>query len=226
MPACRFRTPDRIRALKRLCDAVGQHGLRCNLARARSAVVWANRSVSGPSSSTAMPGLVQNCPAPIVRDPAQPAAISSPRAARGCGQEEHRVDRPQARRRNGTGSRTCQRPYRTSMRPARSDPVKPTARINGCLTSVSPNDMTAIKDLAEHAGVNPCHFDRGVKGLRDEIRNARMCGVAFNNDWAASSKCRRRVRHLRTKRRAGNSTPQKLQSDQVAAGSNASQGAA
>ena len=42
-------------------------------------------SPSAPASATTIPGLVQNCPAPIVSDPAQPLAIAAPRAARAEG---------------------------------------------------------------------------------------------------------------------------------------------
>ena len=40
-----------------------------------------NREASSPAITTAIPGLVQNCPAPIVREAAHPEASSSPRAA-------------------------------------------------------------------------------------------------------------------------------------------------
>ena len=53
--------------------------------------------------------------------------------------------------------------------------------------------MPAIVDLVEYAGVNACRFDRGIKSLCDEICNAWMRRVAFDNDRAPGGKCRCRV---------------------------------
>jgi len=96
----------------------------------------ANASASAPSITTAIPGLVQNCPAPSVSDPAQPRAISPPRALSAAGRRNIGLTEPSSPK-NGIGSgRAAQRS--NSARPPASEPVKPTARISGCVTSASP----------------------------------------------------------------------------------------
>ena len=50
-----------------------------------STAASANASASGPSITTATPGLVQNCPTPIVSDAAQPFPISAPLAFTAAG---------------------------------------------------------------------------------------------------------------------------------------------
>ena len=95
-----------------------------------------NASASGPSTTMATPGLVQNWPAPMVSEPAQPLPIASPRAFTAAGITNIGLTEPSSPK-NGIGSgRPAQR--LNNARPPASDPVKPTALISGCCTNASP----------------------------------------------------------------------------------------
>ncbi len=93
-------------------------------------------SAPGPFGRIVIPGLVQNWPAPIVRDPVQPLAISCARFSNAPGITNIGFTEPSSPK-NGIGvGRTAHR--LKSARPPPSDPVKPTALISGCCTSASP----------------------------------------------------------------------------------------
>ncbi len=93
-------------------------------------------SASAPAITTAMPGLVQNWPAPMVSDPAQPSAMPLARADIAAGSRNIGLTLPSSPK-NGIGSgRPAQRS--NSALPPASEPVKPTARISGCCTSEVP----------------------------------------------------------------------------------------
>ena len=86
-----------------------------------------------------MPGLVQNWPAPMVNDPAQPAPIPAPRAVTASGSRNIGLTEPSSPK-NGIGSgRAAHRS--NSARPPRKDPVKPTARITGFCTKAAPTAL-------------------------------------------------------------------------------------
>jgi hypothetical protein len=96
-------------------------------------------SASGPSITTATPGLVHIWPALAVSEPAQPLAMASPRVPAASGRMNMGLTEPSSPK-NGMGSgRAAQRS--NSALPPRSEPVKPTALINGCWTRAAPTSL-------------------------------------------------------------------------------------
>ena len=78
----------------------------------------------------AMPGLVQNCPAPIVDELTHPDAMSEPRLLIALGKRNIGFTDPNSPK-NGIGSSLAEQRSNSALPPAR-EPVKPTALINGC----------------------------------------------------------------------------------------------
>jgi hypothetical protein len=147
-------------------------------------------SASGPSiTTTAMPGLVQNCPAPMVSDPAQPCAMAAPRAP-ARGQQEHRVHLTQARQRTGSG-----RGARRRGRTARAPRQRP-GEAHGA-------DQRVLHQRLAHIAPPPwirlntpgCSRRRGWPRhrLRHDLARAGMGGMALDHHRAARGQRRGRV---------------------------------
>ena len=105
----------------------------CGSAFSSASFAATTTASASDAAMTAMPGLVQNCPAPMVSDPAHPAPIRAPRAAAAAGSTNIGLVEPSSPQ-NGIGS---SRPMARSKsaRPPESEPVNPTALIAGCVTS-------------------------------------------------------------------------------------------
>ena len=95
-----------------------------------------NRSRSEPSTAQHSPGFVQNWPTPSVIDAAKPRAISSVRVASASGSRKTGL-RLLISANTGIGSGRAAAASQ-SARPAAWEPVNPTARAAGCVTSAVP----------------------------------------------------------------------------------------
>src|ERR1044072_7392085 len=81
-----------------------------------------NLSASGPSTTTAIPGLVQNWPAPSVSEPDQPEPIASARAGGAAGSRNIGLTLPSPQKKEIGSGRGAHRSK--SPRPPAREPVK------------------------------------------------------------------------------------------------------
>ena len=96
----------------------------------------ANSLACAPAITKAMPGLVQNCPAPMVNEAAQPWASAPARVCIAFGRQNIGLTEPNSPK-NGIGSGRLMHRLNKALPPAK-DPVNPTARISGCCTTCAP----------------------------------------------------------------------------------------
>jgi hypothetical protein len=162
----------------------------CGADGATSASVAASTKASrlGPSTITAMPGLVQNWPAPMVSEPAQPLAISAPARLGASGSRNIGLTEPSSPK-NGIGSGRCRAEVeqRASARQRTGeadgldqrvlDQRWPTSRLPPWISEKTPGCMLA-------------GLDRGVDGLSDDLAGAGMGGMALDHDRAAGGERR------------------------------------
>ena len=111
--------------------------ITCEPVLARASLAAATKlSVSLPATTTAMPGLVQNWPAPIVSEAAQPAPSAAARVFTASGRTNIGLTLPSSPKKGMGSGRLAHRS--NSARPPASEPVKPTALISGWVTRALP----------------------------------------------------------------------------------------
>src|SRR3989338_1657400 len=152
----------------------------------RASASWAaavKASVSGQSSATMMPGLVQNWPAPIVRLAAQPSAIWAARLVSASGS-----------RNTGFGAKLAKEGDRIGALRAKikqcAAPAKAAGKAHGADQRVLHKGFAHIAfaalNKAEHAHGHIAGMDSGQHSLRHDLARAGMGGVALDDHRATS----------------------------------------
>lgn len=93
-------------------------------------------SPASPAGARTKPGLVQNCPAPMLIELPRPAPICSARSAAAASVTTTGLSEPSSPWKGIGAGRAAA--ASNSARPPRIEPVKPAAETSGCLTSSTP----------------------------------------------------------------------------------------
>ena len=128
---------------------------------------------------------MQNWPAPIVSEAAQPLPISGPRAATASGRTNIGLTDPSSPKKGiGSGPRGAE----VEERPAAAERAGEADGLDQwMLDQRRPDVALAALDQTEDAGVDARALDRGMDRLRDDLAGARMRRVALDDHRAAAA---------------------------------------